>query len=136
VIDRYTAEAHLLIGPPGGTTQSIALTFEGLPMPSSVEYLDIQVRSVRRDTQGVYVEARFYNPQSAPVTVSLDDIWMIFGFTPTPTGARSAAQQWEGITLAPGVASDALITFDWNGRDPYALLGIGGREYGITLIEN
>lgn len=136
VIDRYTSEANLLIAPSGGTMQSIALTFAGLPIPPSVEYLDIQVRAVRRDADHVYVEARFFNPQSSPVTVSPDDVWMIFGFTPSPTGARSALQQWEGITLAPGAASDALITFDWNGRDPYALLGIGGREYGMTLIEN
>jgi len=136
VIPRYTAEARLLVAAPGGSLQSFALPFEGLPLPASVESLDIQVRSIRRDTRSVSVEARFYNPQSSEVRVSPEDVWMIFGFTPNPTGARSAPQQWQGLNLVPGAAYDVLIPFDWNGRDPYALLGIGGREYGIVLMEN
>lgn len=136
LISRYTADARLLVAPQGANFQPFAIAFDGLPLPPSVQYLDVQIRAIRRDSRHVYVEARFYNPQESEVVVTPADVWMVLGFVPdSPSGSRQTPHEWEGMRLASGQALDALMTFDWNGRDPYAYLHIAGRELGITLME-
>jgi hypothetical protein len=136
LISRYTTDARLLVAPQAANFQAFAFTFEGLPIAASVEYLDVQIGAIQRDSRHVYIEARFYNPQAGEVVVTSSDVWMVFGFVPnSASGSHQAPLEWEGMTLASGQSLDVMITFNWNGRDPYAYLHIAGREFGINLID-
>jgi hypothetical protein len=103
--------------------------------PSTVSGLDVQLRAVRLDGRSLYVDSRFFNPQPEEVVISLEDVWVIFGFVSYPNGVQHAPAEFTGIRVASGAAMDSTIRFTWNGRDPYATLNLAGWMFAVTLLD-
>lgn len=117
----------------GGTRDMPTPTLIPTP-PSTVNGLDVQLRAVRLDGRSLYVDARFFNPQREEVTISSDDLWVIFGFVSQPNGVQHTPVEFSGIRVASGMAMDTTIHFAWNGSDPYATLNLAGWTYSVTLL--
>ena len=103
--------------------------------PATVNGLDVQLRVVRLDEGSLFVDVRFFNPQPDEVVVTADDVWVIFGFVSNPNGVRHTAVEFDDMPIPSGAAMDTTIRFPWNGRDPYARLGLAGWVFAVTLLE-
>ncbi len=67
------------------------------------------------------------------IRISADDVWWVTGYTPNPIGPKQASFTFEPLSLQPDTARDIRWQFNWNGDDPYAALGLLGRQYTLTL---
>ena len=135
LVGRFDGDALFLVAPPGLPAEALRVGFEQLPPVVSVAGLHVQLRRLRRNAGQVYADLRLYNPQAEAVTLRVEGIHMIFGFTSLPTGPHSQPLEFDDLTLEPEAAFDVTLTFDWNGDDPYASLHLAGRVWSITLIE-
>jgi len=95
--------------------------------------LDVQIRGVYRDADGIEIAARLYNPSAAPLNV--EDVWLVTGYTPDPTGPPVTPVDFVPPLVPPGAAQDVRWRYPWNGADPFAAFGIAGRRYIVTLNE-
>lgn len=134
LVRQFAGEALFVFSPPGEADEAFRVDFDPPPLEVTVEHLDIQLKRVQRSTKQVAVEVRIYNPQPEMVTLERDDMGMIFGFTPMPTGVTARPTNYEPLVLAPASVSDVTLLWDWNADDPYAQLHIAGRVWSVTLM--
>ena len=134
LVSRFDGEALFLFSPPGVVGETFSVSFNEPPMEVHIENLNVQLRRIRRSSNQVFVDVRVYNPQAEAVTLELEDIGMIFGFTPLPTGATARPIEYEPVVFEPEFSQDLTLTWDWNSDDPFARLEIAGRVWSVTLV--
>jgi hypothetical protein len=135
LVSQFGGDALFLFAPPGVPAKQVLVPFNPPPIPASVAGLDVQLRRVWRDASHVYVDVRVYNPQTEAVTLDLDHIGIVLGFTPNPTGPTHRPNDFAPILFEPEFALDQTLSFAWNADDPFATLRIAGRVWTIQLIE-
>ncbi|MEM9955375.1 MAG: hypothetical protein AAF846_27475 [Chloroflexota bacterium] len=136
LVHRFDGNALLLFSPPGVAGESFSVTLTQPTIELLVEHLDIQLRRIRRSDTQIYVDVRVYNPQADAITLELDDIGMIFGFRPMPTGATSRPLDYQAVTFDPDYVLDLTLAWDWNADDPFARLDLAGRVWSIALFSD
>jgi len=135
LVSRFEGDAIFLFAPPSMQSESILLSFYPPQIPPSVENLDVQLRRVWRDSNHVYVDLRVYNPQAEAIALNSDQIGIIFGFTPNPSGPTQQPHDFETLNFEPEYSLDLTLTFNWNADDPFASLSLAGRVWLIQLVE-
>ncbi|MEO1666715.1 MAG: hypothetical protein AAFU54_18905 [Chloroflexota bacterium] len=135
LVSRFDGDGLFLFAPPGQVAERVLVPFNLPPVPSTVEGLDVQLRRISRNGSNVFVDVRVYNPQAEAVTLELNDIGVIFGFTRNPSGPTSRPVDYEPVLFEPEFALDLTFTFDWNADDPFATLTVAGRVWSIQLVE-
>lgn len=135
LVSRFEGDALFLFTPSNLPTQRVLVPFSPPPIPTSVENLDVQLRRISRDSDHIYVDVRVYNPQAEAVSLDLDHISIIFGFTPNPTGPTQHPKEYSSILFEPEYSLDLTLSFDWNGDDPFATLHMAGRKWAIQVVD-
>lgn len=134
LVSTFDEDSLLLFTSPDGISKSVRIPFDPLYIPSSVENLDVQLRRIWRDDSRVFVDVRLYNTQNEALTLELDDVNIIFGFTPNPVGPIHHPIDYVSTVFEPGHALDITFTFDWNADDPFATLTLAERVWSINLV--
>jgi len=134
LVSRFEGDALFLFAPSGIASEQVLVPFNPAPIPVTVESLDVQLRRIWRDGSHVYVDVRVYNPNAEAISLDLDDIGIIFGFTPNPTGPTQHPLDFESILFESEYSLDMTLTFDWNADDPFATLRMAGRVWAIQLV--
>ncbi len=135
LVSQVLTDARLLIALGAGQPPvAFQVTFDPPSLPSSPANLDVQLREVAYDGVSIVAVARLFNPQTQVIRVNADDAWLTLGFTPHPSGPRLPPQNFTPFELAAGAAGELGLTFPWSG-EPFATLGLLGREYAITVFE-
>lgn len=135
LVSRFEGDALFLFNPSNLPTQRVLVPFSPPPIPASVENLDVQLRRISRDSDRLYVDVRVYNPQAEAISLDLDHIEIIFGFTPNPTGPTQHPEEYSSILFEPEYSLDLTLSFDWNGDDPFATLNMAGRKWAIQVVD-
>lgn len=136
LVNRFDGNALLLFSPPGVAGEAFLVSIDQPPLAVVVSNLDVQLRRIRRSSTQLYVDVRIYNPQADAVTLELEDIGMIFGFRPMPTGATSRPLDYQAVTFEPEYALDLTLAWEWNADDPFARLDLAGRVWSISLLDS
>ncbi len=134
LVNRFEGDTLFLFAPSGTASEQVLVPFNPAPIPVTVESLDVQLRRIWRDESHVYVDVRVYNPNTEAISLALDDIGIIFGFTPNPTGPTQHPLDFEPILFESEYSLDMTLTFDWNADDPFATLRMAGRVWAIQLV--
>ena len=135
LVSRFEGDAVFLFAPPGLPAEQIIVPFNPAPIPLSLESLDVQLRRISRDASTVYVDIRVYNPHAESIALHTEDVGIIFGFTPHPSGPTQHPLEFETVSFETNSALDMTFAFDWNADDPFATLSLAGRVWSIQLVE-
>jgi hypothetical protein len=133
---RTTGNGIISISPPGSASELFRVDFDEPALPITSEDLTVQLRSVRIVDDRVYVDVRIYNPLDVSIPLTLEDVSMVFGFTPSPVGTEARPVEFDSILYEPGNSSDLTLEWAWNSDDPYAKLSIAGRVWTMKLIDS
>ncbi len=136
LVNRFDGNALLLFAPPGVAGESFLVSIHQPSLESVVDHLDVQLRRIRRSSNQIYVDVRIYNPQADPVTLELEDMGMIFGFRPMPTGATARPLDYQALTFEPDYSLDLTLAWEWNADDAFARLHLAGRIWSISLLNS
>lgn len=136
LVNRFDGNALLLFSPPGVAGESFLVTLNQPLTEIIVDHLDVQLRRIRRSSTQIYVDVRIYNPQAEAVTLELEDMGMIFGFRPMPTGATARPLDYQAVIFEPEYSLDLTLAWEWNADDPFARLDLAGRVWSIALLDN
>jgi hypothetical protein len=135
LVSRFEGDAVFLFAPPGLPAEQIIVPFNPPSIPLSLESLDVQLRRISRDARSVYVDIRVYNPHTESIALHTEDVGIIFGFTPNPSGPTQHPLEFETVIFETDSALDMTFAFDWNADDPFATLSLAGRVWSIQLVE-
>ncbi|MEQ8671757.1 MAG: hypothetical protein RLP44_01620 [Aggregatilineales bacterium] len=132
---RDVTSGRLLVTNTGGDVTVFAVTFDQPPPPPTLDAVDVQVRSVQFDAGQLIVDARLYNPQSEPISLSDAAVWLVLGYAASPLGPE--LPPYGGVlpsTLDAESVLDVTLTFPYAG-EPYGRLRLLSSEYALQITE-